>query len=166
MYSQQTARWQCNFKSGILASGKTMTRMAPKPSKTTTAWWPVIHIDPQEMLKFDHELMVIPSFNTSVIFLGGKVFLESRFCFPSHNDEMSGPVARKMSSLAPMSRVRCPLHWQSIFQSVSNCSLSLVVRAFDPIPFWQMAAIAIYSSHFGVLTSQSIISERFLWDKK
>ena len=31
------ARWQYNFNSGILASGK--TRMAPKPSKTTTARW-------------------------------------------------------------------------------------------------------------------------------
>ena len=30
-------RCQYNFNSGILASGK--TRMAPKPSKTTTAWW-------------------------------------------------------------------------------------------------------------------------------
>ena len=31
------ARCQYNLNSGILASGK--TRMAPKPSKTTTAWW-------------------------------------------------------------------------------------------------------------------------------
>ena len=31
------ARCQYNFNSGILASGK--TRMAPKPSKSTTAWW-------------------------------------------------------------------------------------------------------------------------------
>ena len=31
------ARWQYNFNSGILASGK--TRMAPKKSKFTAAWW-------------------------------------------------------------------------------------------------------------------------------
>ena len=30
-------RWQYNFNSRTLASGK--TRIAPKPSKTTTAWW-------------------------------------------------------------------------------------------------------------------------------
>ena len=31
------ARWQYDFNSGILASGK--TRMAPKPSKSNTACW-------------------------------------------------------------------------------------------------------------------------------
>ena len=38
------AHWQCDFNRGILASGKTMTRMAPKPSKTTTAWWPASNL--------------------------------------------------------------------------------------------------------------------------
>ena len=33
---------QYNFNSGILASGK--TRMAPKPSKPTTAWWLVSNL--------------------------------------------------------------------------------------------------------------------------
>ena len=36
------ARWQYNFNSGIPASGK--TRRAPKPSKTTAAWWLVSNL--------------------------------------------------------------------------------------------------------------------------
>ena len=36
------ARCQHNFNSGTLATGK--TRMAPKPSKTTTAWWLASHL--------------------------------------------------------------------------------------------------------------------------
>ena len=108
------------------------------------------------MFKFDHELMVIPSFNTSVIFPGGKVFLESRFCFPNHNDEMSGPESREKCRHLHHVQTWCPL-WQSI---VFQLFPILGGQSCWPHPFLTDGCHSHIFLTFWRL-NESIISERF-----